>query len=200
MSGELYAGLPGVVLASFSPRRAELLRGMGVQFTVQGSDVDEQEVGRGVATQQLPARLARYKAEAVAKDRPELLVIGADTLVVLGSEQLHKPKTHDAGCALLQKLSGRVHSVLTGVCLAYRGRSEVFTSCTEVAFRELQRDEIDYYVRTFKPYDKAGGYGIQEWIGLVGVEWIRGSYTNVVGLPTEALSVRLLRYVKKNWQ
>lgn len=200
MRVEWYAGLPGVVLASLSPRRAELLRGMGVRFTVQGSDVDEHRVARGVPTQELPAWLARRKAESVAMDRPELLVIGADTLVALGSEQLHKPKSYDAGCALLQKLSGKVHSVLTGVCLAYRGRSEVFTSCTEVAFRELQRDEIDYYVRTFEPYDKAGGYGIQEWIGLVGVAWIRGSYTNVVGLPTEALGVRLLRYVNKKRQ
>lgn len=146
----------------------------------------------------MPAWLARQKAESVAKSSAERLVIGADTLVVLDGEQLHKPNTYDAARALLQKLSGRVHCVMTGVCLSYRGRSEVFTSRTQVAFRKLYPHEISYYVQAFKPYDKAGGYGIQEWIGLVGVAWIHGSYTNVVGLPTEELSVRLSRYVKGN--
>lgn len=177
-----------------SPRRAELLRGLGVSFTLQGSDVDEYEAGRGASVEELPARLARCKAESVAAGCADSLVIGADTVVALGGELLHKPKTYEAACAMLQRLSGQVHVVMTGVCIAYQGRSEIFTERTEVCFRDLQRDEIAYYVQTFEPYDKAGGYGIQEWIGLVGVSWIRGSYTNVVGLPTEALGVRLSRY------
>lgn len=195
MERGFYDGLPPVILASKSPRRAELLRGMGIRFEVVGSDVDEGEAGRGVPLERLPERLAKCKAEAVAAQCVGKMVIGADTLVLMDGEPLHKPRGSTEACEVLRKLSGRVHRVLTGVCISYDGECESFTACTEVCFRTLLPVEIDYYVHTFSPYDKAGGYGIQEWIGMVGVSWIRGSYTNVVGLPTEALSERLSHHI-----
>ena len=196
MGNSFYRGLPKVVLASGSPRRADLLRGMGVDFEVARSEIDEQEVGRGVAVEELPLRLARSKAESVAARCVGSLVVGADTVVALDGEALHKPNDFAEACARLHRLSGREHRVLTGVCLSYKGESESFSECTYVCFRKLLREEIEYYVSSYRPYDKAGGYGIQEWIGLVGVSRVTGSYTNVVGLPTEALGRRLLRYVE----
>lgn len=195
MRSGFYNRLPDVVLASGSPRRAYLLQQMGISFLQERSDIDESLAVRGVSVHALPEWLARSKAEAVAIRHGDKLVIGADTVVLLDGAALHRPREQEEACGLLRRLSGREHVVLTGVCLAYRGGIESFTVSTDVCFRQLSDEEIDYYVQTFAPYDKAGGYGIQEWIGLVGVSWIRGAYTNVMGLPTEALSERLAHYI-----
>lgn len=175
-----------LILASASPRRKELLEKMGFDFKVEVVDADETPDVQ-IAVEQQPEWLAQKKADLIPFVGEQSLVIAADTLVIHDRRILGKPQDAMEAREMLMSLSGTSHQVITGVCLRRTHERTVFSESTEVHFSVLSEDEIDYYIQQYKPFDKAGAYGIQEWIGLRFVHKIVGSYTNVVGLPTERL-------------
>jgi len=168
-----------IILASKSPRRQELLRLMDVDFRVVLKEVDE-SYPEDLSPEEIAVYIASKKAEAFA-----------DTIVCINGLILGKPETAEHAIEMLKVLSGKVHKVITGVCLFYKGKYNKFFDVSEVFFRKLTDEEITSYVNEYMPLDKAGSYGIQERIGLIGIEKINGSYTNVVGLPTEKLYQQL---------
>ncbi len=173
-----------IILASNSPRRKELLSGIGVKYEFRMlPDIDE-SYPEIVSADEVAGYLAEKKASAYL---PELnddeLLITADTVVLLDSIVIGKPSDEADAIRMLQLLSGKTHKVITGVCLTSKKKQVVFSDTAYVTFGELSREEISYYVSNYKPYDKAGAYGVQEWIGYVAVEKIEGSYFNVMGLP-----------------
>ena len=176
-----------IILASKSPRRQELLRDLGLKFSVQSLDTPE-IFPEGLGMTEVPVYLAELKAEAF---RPILkenqLVLTADTIVWLDGQVLGKPVNFDDGFQMLKKLSGKKHQVITGVCLLSTEKKVSFYALTDVWFKELSDEEIQYYLEHYKPYDKAGAYGIQEWIGYIGIHRIEGSFFNVMGLPVQSL-------------
>ncbi|QIA08897.1 Maf-like protein [Draconibacterium halophilum] len=175
------------ILASKSPRRQELLKSLGIDFEVQTKDVDESYPNH-LPPDKIPVYLAEKKAKAFTNGlNNNDLLITADTIVVLNDHVLEKPVDYDHAFQMLSALSGRIHEVITGVCLSSTKKSVVFSSLTNVQFKKLTNAEIDYYINTFKPYDKAGAYGIQEWIGSIGISHIEGSFYNVMGLPLQKL-------------
>ena len=177
-----------VILASNSPRRKELLAGLGVEYEVRTlPDVDESypETLQGA---DIPLYIAREKADAYkALLQPDELMITADTVVWLDGRVLGKPTDREEALQMLRSLSGHTHEVFTGVCITTTRWQRRFAAQTEVRFSTLSEDEISYYVDNYRPYDKAGAYGVQEWIGFVGVEYISGSYFNIMGLPVQRL-------------
>ncbi|MBC8593790.1 septum formation protein Maf [Oscillospiraceae bacterium N12] len=177
-----------VVLASNSPRRKELMSGLGIDYVVKTlPDVDESYPGT-LRGEEIPAYISREKADAYKKlIQPDELLITADTIVWLDGEVLGKPKDKEDAVRMLRKLSGASHQVITGVCLTTKDWQKSFTATTDVTFAALTDEEIDYYVGKYAPMDKAGAYGVQEWIGFIGVEAISGSYFNVMGLPIQRL-------------
>ena len=177
--------LPKVILASASPRRAEILRSVGWPFETLPQDIDETR-RRGEDATTYVERLARTKAEAAAQSRPDALIVGADTTVVIGAEILEKPRDHDDACHMLRQLSGQWHRVLTGVALVESSQTRIACASTEVKFALMSADEIDWYVSSGEPMDKAGAYAIQG-PGSRFIEEIRGEYFNVVGLPVRML-------------
>lgn len=183
-----------VVLASNSPRRKELMSGLGVDYVVKTlPDVDESypDTLRG---EEIPAYISREKADAYqSMIEPDELLITADTIVWLDGEVLGKPKDREDAIRMLRKLSGASHQVITGVCLTTKEWQKCFTATTDVTFASLTEEEIVYYVDKYAPMDKAGAYGVQEWIGFIGVESISGSYFNVMGLPIQKLYKELLK-------
>ena len=183
-----------VILASNSPRRKELLAGLGVDYEVRTlPDVDESypETLQGA---DIPLYIAKEKADAyVAMMQPGELMITADTIVWLDDKVLGKPWDREDALQMLRTMSGRTHEVFTGVCITTTDWQRSFTAQTEVRFATLSEDEIIYYVDNFKPMDKAGAYGVQEWIGFIGVENISGSYYNIMGLPVQKLYRELLK-------
>lgn len=183
-----------VILASNSPRRKELLAGLGVDYEVRTlPDVDESypETLQGA---DIPLYIAKEKADAyVAMMQPGELMITADTIVWLDDKVLGKPWDREDALQMLRTMSGRTHKVFTGVCITTTDWQRSFTAQTEVRFATLSEDEIIYYVDNFKPMDKAGAYGVQEWIGFIGVENISGSYYNIMGLPVQKLYRELLK-------
>lgn len=189
---DFYTQLPPLILASGSPRRAQLLSEMGVSFRVKVSGTQERELAHGLAGGALAERLAWCKAHAVleleeaARDGVAL-VLGADTVVLCDGQRMDKPSSREEALHGLRRLAGRWHEVVTGVVLLRGGQEWVFHEVTRVLFAPLAEEVLEYYVDTFHPYDKAGGYGIQEWIGRVGIASIEGSYENVMGLPTQRL-------------
>lgn len=183
-----------VILASNSPRRKELLAGLGVDYEVRTlSDVDESypETLQGA---DIPLYIAKEKADAyVAMMQPGELMITADTIVWLDGKVLGKPRDREDALQMLRTMSGRTHEVFTGVCITTTDWQRSFTAQTEVRFATLSEEEIAYYVDNFQPMDKAGAYGVQEWIGFIGVENISGSYYNIMGLPVQKLYRELLK-------
>lgn len=177
-----------VVLASNSPRRKELMSGLGINYVVKTlPDVDESYPVE-LKGEAIPLFIAREKADAYrSMIAPDELLITADTIVWLDDRALGKPSDREEAIRMLQALSGKTHQVITGVCLTTQEWQRSFTSTTEVRFAKLTHEEIEYYVDTYSPMDKAGSYGVQEWIGFVGVESISGSYFNVMGLPIQRL-------------
>ncbi|MCB0804626.1 MAG: septum formation protein Maf [Bacteroidales bacterium] len=176
-----------IILASQSPRRQQLLKGLGLQFDVQPLDVDETWPAH-LKHKEIAVYLSELKAHAFDLSTcRNCLVITADTIVWLDQQVMPKPKDRDEAFAILSKLSGREHEVITGVTLRTTEKTESFCSITKVFFKELSEAEIDYYIREFQPFDKAGAYGVQEWIGFIGIDRIEGSYFNVVGLPVKEL-------------
>ena len=177
-----------VILASNSPRRRELLAGLGIDFEVKVLPDIEESYPATLPVGQIAEYIACEKAQAysglLAADD---LVITADTVVIVGNEVLGKPADAAEARQMLRLLSGRTHQVTTGVCLTTKQRQVHFSVTTDVTFKPLSDEEIDYYVTTYSPFDKAGAYGIQEWIGYVGVTGLHGSYFNVMGLPVQRI-------------
>ena len=177
-----------ITLASASPRRRELLGRLGFVFTIaEIKDIDE-TYPADMPAQDVAPYLSRLKAQAYIEslDRDTILIT-ADTVVILDNEVLGKPKDLDEARLMLHRLSGRIHQVVSGVSVATRNEIRTIDATTDVTFSQLSDDEIDYYVDTFRPLDKAGAYGIQEWIGCIGIKNIEGSYYNVMGLPLHRL-------------
>lgn len=183
-----------VILASGSPRRRELMVGLGVNYEVRIlSDVDESYPDT-LQGEEIPLYIAKEKADAyIPMMQPDELIITADTIVWLDGEVLGKPRDREDALQMLRTMSGRTHEVFTGVCITTTDWQRSFTAQTEVRFATLSEDEIIYYVDNFKPMDKAGAYGVQEWIGFIGVENISGSYYNIMGLPVQKLYRELLK-------
>lgn len=183
-----------VILASNSPRRKDLLAGLGVDYEVRTlPDVDETypDTLKGA---DIPLFIAKEKANTYLNMmKPGELMITADTIVWLDEKVLGKPKDREDAMCMLRTMSGRTHEVFTGVCLTTTEWQRSFTAQTEVRFAELSEEEITYYVDTYKPMDKAGAYGVQEWIGFIGVENISGSYYNIMGLPVQRLYKELVQ-------
>lgn len=184
-----------VILASNSPRRRELLAGLGIDFevhTLQGIDESWPDTLQG---EDIPKHISRKKAEAylptLADDE---LLITADTIVYLDRQVLGKPKDAVDAKAMLRMLAGRTHEVITGVTIATQAKQTTFAVTSLVTFADLTDEEIDHYVEHYKPFDKAGAYGIQEWIGYIGVTRLEGSYFNVMGLPVQRLYTELRRF------
>ena len=183
-----------IVLASNSPRRKELMSGLGVDYVVKTlPDVDESYPDTLQGTE-IPAYISREKADAYKSlIQPDELLITADTIVWLNGEVLGKPKGREGAIDMLRRLSGTCHQVITGVCLTTSDWQKSFTAVTDVTFATLTEEEIIYYVDKYTPMDKAGAYGVQEWIGFIGVESISGSYFDVMGLPIQRLYQELKR-------
>ena len=175
-----------IILASNSPRRRELLAGLGFEFEVRTLKGLDESYPEGLPMEEIPQYISRKKAAAYALE-PDELLIKADTIVWLDGEVLGKPSDEADAARMLRKLSGRTHQVVTGVTLSRGGSSVSFSSVSQVTFTALTEEEIDHYVTRFRPLDKAGAYGIQEWIGYIGVTRIEGSYFNVMGLPVQRL-------------
>lgn len=183
-----------IILGSNSPRRQELLKQLGLTFEVLVHDVDE-TYPEQFRREDIAMFLARKKALAFKGDVADGgIVITADTIVALDELILGKPKDRTDAARMLRLMAGRKHSVITGVCVMSAKKSESFFVKTEVSVKMLRDNEIDYYLETYNPVDKAGAYGIQDWIGMTGIEYILGSYYNVVGLPTKELYEILLRF------
>lgn len=177
-----------VVLASNSPRRKELLAGLGIDFevrTLQGIDESYPEDLKG---EDIPKYISGQKAKAYRESMADdELIITADTIVYVDGEVLGKPVDVEDARRMFHLMSGRKHEVITGVSIVTKEKTVQFATTTKVTFDELTDEEIDYYIENYKPFDKAGAYGIQEWIGYIGISGIEGSYFNVVGLPVQRL-------------
>jgi septum formation protein len=185
-----------IVLASASPRRKQLLEEMGLQFRVEPVHIEE-EFPTGLQPVKIAEFLSRIKAEAFPADkvRNNTLIITADTIVTLEGEVLGKPEDKNQAIDILNELSGKMHEVITGVTFRTHTKQHTFSVSTNVVFKSLDPSEIGYYIDVYQPFDKAGAYGIQEWIGHVAIEKIEGSYFNVMGLPTHQLYQELLMFI-----
>lgn len=190
---DMYKQTIPLILASKSPRRQELMQLMELDFKVLLKDVDE-SYPDGLSPEEIACYIAEKKALAFIDERLTSLVITADTIVAYNGEILGKPADATHAKEMLTKLSGTTHQVYTGVSLAYRDKLQTFYDETEVCFRELSEEEIEHYIHKYNPLDKAGSYGIQDWLGFIAVEKITGSYTNVMGLPTEKLYTALSNF------
>ena len=177
-----------IILASNSPRRRELLAGLDIEYEVKVLPGIDESYPDTLAAEDIPQYISREKAAAYeAALQPDDLVITADTIVWIEGRVLGKPKDEEEAKAMLRQLAGRTHQVITGVTLLTKAMKRTFAVTSEVTFDALTEEEISYYVERYRPLDKAGAYGIQEWIGYVGVSALHGSYFNVMGLPVQRL-------------
>ena len=188
-----------ITLASASPRRRELLEGLDIPFTVEPAKDEKEAYTDDIPWQEVPEFLARHKSESFHRAlEPDEILITADTLVFLPEgDDMHilgKPADREEAISMLCGLCGRTHYVLTGVCLRSQDKTVSFTDTTEVDVDALSESEIEYYVDRYRPYDKAGAYGVQEWFGLASIGTIRGSFYNVMGLPVAKLYAALKSY------
>jgi septum formation protein len=182
------------ILASKSPRRQYLLKELGLHFEIQTKEVDE-SFPKQLRAQEIPLYLSEKKAnEFEGELTDQTIVITSDTIVWIENQVLNKPVDKADAIRMLQLLSGKMHEVYTGVCLKSKHKTQSFYACTNVYFKPLSLQEIEYYVNNFSPYDKAGAYGAQEWIGYIAVDKIEGSYFNVMGLPVKELYEHLLKF------
>lgn len=182
------------ILASKSPRRQQLLKSLDIEFSVLTREVDETYPNH-LSKEEVPVYLAELKANAFKSELKENdLLITADTIVCLRDQILGKPENYDDAVKMLKALSACTHEVITGVCLSSTKKLVTFYSSTLVEFKQLSDEEIDYYIRNYQPLDKAGSYGIQEWIGSVGILRIEGSFYNVMGLPIQKLYEEIKKF------
>ena len=182
-----------IILGSQSPRRKELLQKTGLKFIVKISEVKE-EFENYESIEDAAKSMALLKAKSFKNLKTNDVLICADTLVSINQKILGKPKTSTEAKKMLKILSGKKHKVTTGVVIKSIKKQKIFYDSTIVMFKELSEKDIEYYIREFKPYDKAGSYAIQEWIGIIGIKWIKGSYFNVMGLPTEKVYSELIKF------
>lgn len=194
MLQELYKNKT-IVLASNSPRRKQFLQDIHLPFTVKPSDVEESHAIDLKATA-ITDEIAKRKANAIELTNENEIIISCDTLVWHQDKALGKPRNFEEAFEILKSLSGETHQVISSVCIKSKEKELIFNDTTEVTFKKLSSKEISYYIENYKPYDKAGAYGIQEWIGLIGIEKINGSYSNVVGMPMERLYTQLVEFIK----
>ncbi|MEN8928536.1 MAG: Maf family nucleotide pyrophosphatase [Flavobacteriales bacterium] len=184
-----------IILASKSPRRQELLKGLGLEFEIRTKEIEE-VFPPALFKEEIAVYLSNLKAKAFEKELKENeLVITSDTIVWNENQQLGKPKDKSEAIEMLQSLSGKSHEVITAVTLMTKTKTHSFYETTKVFFKELSIEEIEYYIDNYQPYDKAGSYGIQEWIGFVGIPKIEGDYFNVVGLPLNRLNLELGKFI-----
>ncbi|MTI39517.1 Maf family protein [Fulvivirga lutimaris] len=182
-----------LILASKSPRRSQLLKEAGFDFSIKTMDVDE-SFPADMEVHQVAEYIASNKAKAFQNFINDEIVITADTVVIVDYKILAKPADHNEAFDMIKSMSGRSHEVMTGVALVTKDDISTFSDTTTVIFKALTDEEINYYIENYKPFDKAGAYGIQEWIGMIGIERIEGSYFNVVGLPVQKVYQALLPY------
>ena len=183
-----------IILASGSPRRQEFFRTLDLDFEIRLKEIEE-IFPETLHSLEITDYLAKLKASAFEGELLENeLLITSDTLVWLNGKALGKPKNYQDAFEMLQNLSNETHEVITSVCFKTKNKTEIINEITKVTFNELSQEAITYYLDHYKPFDKAGSYGIQEWIGLIGISKIEGSYTNVVGLPTEKVYHYLLNF------
>ena len=182
-----------IILGSQSPRRKELLQKTGIKFIVEISEAKE-EFENYKKIEDAAKSMALLKAKSFKNLKNNDVLICADTLVSINQKILGKPKTRTEAKKMLKILSGKKHKVTTGVVIKSIKKQKIFYDSTIVMFKELSEQDIEYYIKEFKPYDKAGSYAIQEWIGIIGIKWIKGSYFNVMGLPTEKLYSELIKF------
>ncbi len=183
-----------IVLVSQSPRRRELLKGLELEFECTSVDTDE-SYPASLKDGEIPMYIAEQKADAYLPQMADnTLAITADTVVLINGSVLGKPKSRQEAIDMLHTLSGNAHQVITGVCIFTKGKRKTFSVLTDVQFTTLTDAEIEHYIDTYKPFDKAGSYGVQEWIGYVGIEKITGSYFNVMGLPVQRLYKELNQF------
>lgn len=186
-----------IILASKSPRRQFLLKELGIEFKIDTSNSIDEDFPQNLRAEEIALFLADEKAKAFkGKLADNEIVITADTIVWIDNQVLNKPENHNDAVSMLKMLSGKMHQVLTGVCLYSNFNKTTFFANTNVFFKVLTDSEIEFYLQNFKPFDKAGSYGIQEWIGYIGIERIEGSYFNVMGLPVQKLYEELTQFVK----
>ena len=182
------------ILASKSPRRHQLLNSLGIQFEVRIKETDE-IYPEGLDKNEIPVYLAKLKAAAFFPELKERdLLITADTIVFLENEVIGKPENYEDAKRMLRKLSGKEHQVISGVCITSLQRELSFFAVSNVRFKKLSEKEIDFYISHFQPFDKAGAYAIQEWIGYIGITHIEGSFYNVMGLPIQRLYEEIMRF------
>jgi septum formation protein len=186
-----------IILASKSPRRQQLLNDLGIRFKIITREVDETFPDH-LKKEEIALHLALKKANAFEEvlSTDHILVITADTIVCLGEQMIGKPKDYTDAVKILKTLSGKMHEVFTGVCISSRKKKELFSVRSEVYFKPFSDGEIHFYLEHYKPFDKAGAYGVQDWIGLIGIERINGSYHNVMGLPVKEVYEHLLNFSK----
>lgn len=185
-----------IILGSQSPRRQYLLKELGVKFDVKLKQMSEEVYPENLQKEEIPLYLAEQKAEAFDNEVDEnTIVITADTVVWKDGEVLQKPANEKEALKILKKLSDSAHQVYTAVCLRMKDKKHTFFSQTDVHFKALSDKEIKYYIEKYEPFDKAGGYGIQEWLGYIGVEKIEGSFFNVMGLPVQKLYVEFKNFL-----
>ena len=184
-----------IILASGSPRRQQFFKEMDLHYTIRLKEIEE-IYPENLKAEEITNFLAELKASAFENElNANDVLVTSDTIVWLNGKALGKPKDYADAFKMLQELSNTTHEVITSVCLKTIEKTEVFHCVTKVTFANLSDEAITYYLDNYKPFDKAGSYGIQDWIGLIGISKIEGSYTNVVGLPTEMLFQKLLNYV-----
>jgi septum formation protein len=184
-----------IILASASPRRKELLGGLGVEFTIDTKNSFKEIAPEGLPYSLYPEYMAKGKSHGFHRDLlPDEILVTADTMVLCSDEIMGKPIDRADAIRMVQKLQNNRHSVLTGVCIRSLEKEVCFTASTDVFFDELSQEEIEYYVDTYRPFDKAGAYGVQEWVGYAGIKRIEGSYFNVVGLPVQMLYQKLKEF------
>jgi septum formation protein len=182
-----------LILASSSPRRQYLMKEAGFDFTVEKPDVEE-DFPSTMPVEQVAKYLAAKKAEFFRPQIHDEIIVTADTVVILSGKIMNKPSDRAEAIHMLSSLSGKTHLVMTGVCILSKEKEESFDDTTEVTFQPLTKKEIEFYVDNYKPYDKAGAYGAQDWIGMVAIQRISGSYFNVMGLPIHKVYEHLKRW------
>ena len=188
-----------LILASQSPRRRELLQAAGFEFDIKVADIDEENIPRDISVEKVPLFLAESKAEKINLETDEdILILAADSLVFKNNIIYTKPKDRQDAIQIIKSLSNAEHKVITGVCLMDKKSKVLKSVSTLVTFKEISMEEIEYYIDKYKPYDKAGAYGIQDWIGICKVDIIVGSYTNIMGFPMETVYQMLFNKLNSN--
>ncbi len=182
-----------LIVASKSLRRQNLVKALDIDFIVRTLDIEE-DYPQDMSKDEVPEYLAIKKNNEYAKYFSDYIILTADTAVILGDSILEKPNNEEEAKRTLLKLSGKHHKVVTGYCVSFKTHTISGSDCTDVEFRRLRALEIDYYIQHYKPYDKAGSYGIQDWLGMIAIERITGSYYNVMGLPVNKIFSCLMNF------